>query len=41
MSTSYDAGLLHEEWDTLGQRIIDEAVAEWRKGLLACVAAGG
>jgi len=30
-----------EEWDKLDQRIIDKAVAEWRKRLRACVAAGG
>ena len=29
-----------EEWDKLDQRIIDKAVAEWRKRLRACVAAG-
>jgi len=30
-----------EEWDKLDQRIIDKAVAEWRKRLRVCVAAGG
>jgi len=30
-----------EEWDKLDQRTIDKAVAEWRKRLRACVAAGG
>jgi len=30
-----------EEWDKLDQCIIDKAVAEWRKRLRACVAAGG
>jgi len=30
-----------EEWDKLDQCIIDKAVAERRKRLRACVAAGG
>jgi len=30
-----------EEWDTLDQHIIDNAIAEWRKRLRVCVAAGG
>ena len=28
-----------EEWDKLDQRIIDNAVGQWRKRLRACVAA--
>lgn len=30
-----------EEWDKLDQRIIDNAVGQWRKRLRACVAADG
>lgn len=30
-----------EEWDKLDQRIIDNAVKQWRSRLRACVAAGG
>ena len=30
-----------EEWDKLDQRIIDDAVKQWRLRLRACVAAGG
>ena len=29
------------EWDKLDQRIIDNAVGQWRKRLRACVAADG
>ena len=30
-----------DEWERLDQRIIDDAVKEWRKRLRACAAAGG
>ena len=30
-----------EEWDKLDQRIIDNAVKQWRSRLRACVTAGG
>jgi len=29
-----------EEWDRLGQEVIDTAISEWRKRLTACVPAG-
>jgi hypothetical protein len=28
-------------WEEMDQRVIDEAVAQWRTRLQACVAAGG
>ena len=30
-----------EEWERLDQRVIDNAVKQWRKRLRACVAANG
>jgi hypothetical protein len=30
-----------EEWDKLDQRVIDNAVRDWRKRIRACVAAEG
>jgi len=30
-----------EEWERLDQRVIDNAVKQWRKRLDACVAANG
>jgi len=32
---------VEEEWDRLDQKVIDNAISEWRKRLTACVAAGG
>jgi len=32
---------VEEEWDRLDQKVIDNAISEWRKRLTACVAADG
>jgi len=32
---------VEEEWDRLDQEVIDNAISEWRKWLMAFVASGG